>query len=92
MVLLISYDQEEYARPARYQAVDEIIHMYADDQNICRPLFSQWMVETDDPPLEWRERIQPVIDWNDNVLIVQMSNEYAGYLQDDAWNWLQARV
>jgi hypothetical protein len=70
--------------------VDEIIHMYADD--ICRPLFSQWLVDSDDPPLEWRERIQPVIDYNDNVLIVEMSSEYAGYLQDETWSWLQARV
>jgi hypothetical protein len=90
MVLLISYDQDHPGRPERHQAVDEIIAMYADDY--CRPLFTQWLVESDDPPLEWRERIQPVVDWNDNFLIVRLSDDYAGYLQDDAWTWLQTRV
>jgi hypothetical protein len=90
MVLLISYDQDNIGRPERFKAVDEIIAMYADD--VWRPLFSHWLVETDDSPVEWRDRIQPVIDWNDNVLIVRMTDDYAGYLQDDAWAWLQARV
>lgn len=90
IVLLISYDQEHRARPERCQAVHEVIAMHADD--MWRPLFSQWMVETDDSPDEWRERIQPVIDWNDNLLIARMTDEYAGYLHDDAWDWLRSRV
>ena len=90
IVLLISYDQEHPDRPERCQAVHEVIAMYADD--MCRPLYSQWMIETDEPPLEWRDRIQPVIDWDDNLLVVLMTDQYAGYLRDDAWNWLQSRV
>lgn len=90
MVLLISYDQDHAGRPERHQAVHEIIEMHA--QDFWRPLFSQWLVETDESALEWREHIQPVIDWNDNLLIVRLTDEYAGYLQDEAWAWLQSRV
>jgi hypothetical protein len=90
MVLLITYDQDHIVRPERHQAVHEIVQMYADDY--VRVMFTQWLVETDLPTTEWLEVVQSVIDFNDNILVTELSDDFAGFLHDDAWDWLRSRV
>lgn len=90
MILLVTYDSAESRRPTRWQAVHETIALHADD--FQRPLFSQWLVETDDPPDAWRDRLTPLMEPEDSLLVTHLTDEYAGYLPDEIWTWIELRL
>jgi hypothetical protein len=94
MVLLISYDLNGHERPSAYQAVKAVIEKNAIAS--IKPLFSQWLVETNANPSAWRDELQKVMDANDRLLIVRMhrgnGTEYAGWLDKTVWPWLEGRL
>jgi hypothetical protein len=90
MVLLISYDLNGHERPAAYQSVKKVIEDNA--LGVKKPLYSQWLVETNDSCSTWRERIRAVADNDDKILIVRVTHDYSGWLAKDIWPWLQSRI
>lgn len=90
MVLLISYDLTDGARPENYEAVRAVIEGSAISAE--RPLFSQWLVETDDDVSVWSQRLVGAISPNDRLLIVRITAPYQGWLPQETWNWLQQRL
>ena len=89
MVLLISYDLNRDERPTSYAAVRDVIERHA--RSAIRVLYSQWLVETYEDVHTWRERVRAVADANDLILVVEVQN-WSGWLQRDALNWLAQRV
>ncbi|WP_454560824.1 hypothetical protein [Mycobacterium haemophilum] len=56
-------------------------------------LDSTWVVDTYLTPTEANERLRTALDDSDSVLIVNITNDtYAGWLEQDAWNWLKTHV
>jgi hypothetical protein len=90
MVLLISYDLNGQERPASYAQLRQAIEQHAGSS--IRPLYSQWLVETNSSPRAWFNALEPLIDPNDRLLIVQVTNRsYWGYLDKAVFDWLAAR-
>lgn len=90
MVLLISYDLIGHERPAAYQRVKQAIEQNANAA--IKPLYSQWLVETNSSPQAWTSTLRGVMDDNDSLLIVQVTNHsYAGFLNRKIWDWLRQR-
>jgi hypothetical protein len=90
MVLLISYDLNGRERPSSYQRVREVIERNATAS--IKPLYSQWLVETNSSPTAWTNTLLSVMDLDDRLLIVQITNRsYAGFLDQAVWDWLNAR-
>jgi hypothetical protein len=89
VVHLISYDLNRHERPAAYADVRRIIEQNATAWR--RPLYSQWLVETSRSVTWWRDLLKEVIDEDDNLLVVRVT-EYEGWLSKDIWPWLRARV
>lgn len=90
MVLLISYDLNGHERPVAYEAVRQVIESAARD--FRRPLRSQWLVDTADSPDAWADRLYPVIDADDRLLICEVTSPNQGWLPNEIWIWLNARV
>jgi hypothetical protein len=90
MVLLISYDLNGHERPASYVAVKKAIEEGAID--FRRPLYSQWLVETEGSPSDWQQHLLKAMDANDRLFVCQVVRGYEGWLDKEIWTWLSARV
>lgn len=90
MVHLISYDLLSAERPAAYEDIRTLVETNA--KSFRKPLYSQWLVESDYTPKEWFELLDPVIDEGDRVLIVRVQSPYWGWLPKDIWDWLDRRL
>ena len=55
-------------------------------------LDSTWIIQTEQSPKQWYERLAPHLDKNDNVLVIEVKNNYWGWLPQKAWEWLAARL
>lgn len=92
MVLLISYDLMAPERPASYETIKAAIESGAISS--IRPLFSQWLVETTSDADTWTAHLRATgaIDPNDRLLIMPVVRPFQGWLPQEAWEWLNARV
>jgi hypothetical protein len=90
MVHLISYDLNGHERPQAYAGVKTFIEKHAISYR--RPLYSQWLVETNDSPEAWFNGLKTLIDSDDHILIVEMRTPYFGWLPKEVWTWLTPRV
>jgi hypothetical protein len=90
VVLLISYDLNNHERPSSYTAVRAVIERYAISAR--KPLYSQWLVETEDAPHTWSDRIRAVADEDDRWLVVRVQRPYQGWLPREIWEWLRPRL
>jgi hypothetical protein len=90
VVLMISYDLNRYERPSSYQAVRDAIKKNA--ISFQRPLYSQWLVETDGSVQAWSDVIAGVADQDDSWFVVKLLTPYQGWLPAEVWDWLRTRV
>lgn len=90
MVLLISYDLNKHERPEAYAAVKKVIE--ENSTSSIKPLYSQWLIDTQDSADTWSKRIQSVADENDYWLVVIVQRPYQGWLAQSIWDWLNART
>lgn len=55
-------------------------------------LESTWIVITDETTNEIWQRLEPHIDKNDYVLIIEVRDNVQGWLPKDAWDWIHKNV
>ncbi len=92
MVLLLSYDLVGRERPSSYERVREYIERHA--ISFERPLFSQWLIQTDASAAGWRKALidTGAIDDDDRLFICRVVGPYDGWLPRQCWDWLAARI
>lgn len=90
MVLLISYDLNGRERPSSYAAVKTAIERNA--ISFRKPLYSQWLVETNSGPDDWVAMLRQVMDSNDSLLVVRVRWPYQGWIAENIWTWLYPRA
>lgn len=90
MLILLSYDLNGHERPSAYEDVKELIVQHS--ISYCRPLNSQWLIETDETLSTWQDRVKQVADSNDRWLIMEVSRRRTGWLAKSAWAWLNERT
>lgn len=88
MVYLITYDlnKEGQDYEALYKAIKGCCYSW------YRFMKSAWFVDTSKSEEQIRDCLLPVMDQNDLLFITKVSKQYKGWLTDDVWNWLKARV
>lgn len=89
MIILLSYDLNNHERPEAYEDVKEMVIQNA--KSYKKPLFSQWLIETDDSIQTWHERMKEVADEDDYWFIVKVGTGRQGWLSKAVWEWLRAR-
>lgn len=88
MVILISY---KLARPGQdypdlYDAIKKISGIWWHHTTSC------WVIETSLSPKQVFERLNPLIDRNDDLIIFRLQEEWWGQLTElDNLTWLKAR-
>lgn len=50
------------------------------------------MVASQSSALTITEKLKPHIDSNDRLLIIKVTNEYSGWLTQEAWDWIKTHV
>jgi hypothetical protein len=55
-------------------------------------LDSTWLLYTAESADQIWQRLKPHIDKDDFILIIQVTNNKQGWLVQDAWDWMNARI
>lgn len=87
MMLLISYDLN---KPG--QSYDALYDEIKKARTWWHHLDSTWIISTSSSPQEWQRRLRQHMDDNDNLLVVEICNNYSGWLPKTAWKWLRSRT
>lgn len=87
MIYAISYDLNQPGQ--NYDELHEAIKS-------CGPwwhyLDSTWLVDTNLTAQAVWNKLSPHTDKNDNILIIGVSRDYAGWLPPKAWEWINSRA
>lgn len=85
-VYIISYDLN---RPG--QKYDELFKAIKSYGTWSHHLDSTWLIETSKSLNFISEHLLKHIDDNDNLLVIEVKNNYAGYMSTAFWTWLRKR-
>lgn len=55
-------------------------------------LESCWLLKTNSSPQQWFDKIQPHIDDDDFILIIEVQPTYQGLLPQKAWDWIHDNI
>ncbi|WP_333678626.1 hypothetical protein [Dyella sp.] len=84
-LMLIDYDLKAPGR--NYNALQEAIKA---SPGWWHYMESNWVVATNETVRDLQSKLNALIDANDRLLIVDISNcEVGGWLPRDAWDWLK---
>lgn len=86
MILLITYDLNKPGQ--NYDALYEEIKKAG---TWWHHLDSTWIINTEHTPTDWQKRLQKHVDENDGLLIIEVCDNYQGWLPEKAWKWLNER-
>ena len=82
-MLLISYDLNNPGQ--NYSALHNEIKKAG---TWWHHLDSTWIISTNSSPNEWTERLRKHMDDNDYLLVIEVCENYNGWLPKKAWEWL----
>lgn len=87
MIYAINYDLK---RPGQnYAALHDAIKGLGDWWHY---LGSTWLVDTHLTAAGVWNRLAPHVDPNDHILVIGVTRDAAGWLPQEAWNWINARA
>jgi hypothetical protein len=90
LLLLISYDLTTRDRPPDYEALENAIKESAIES--LHPLYSQWLVQTNEDVETWGKRLTPLMKSQDRLLIVRIQGPVNGWLPKAHWEWINTRA
>ena len=83
MILLITYDTVDKTKD-----LSELETAVKQTGTWWHHISNVWMVQTDEDPNVWSERIKSLLGPSANVLVIRVSKNYQGWLPKTAWDWL----
>lgn len=87
MILLITYDlkgQKDYS--GFYEVLKSASTWW-------HYLDSTWLVKTEDTPTMWLNKLKPHIhEVSDSLFIVEINNNYQGWLPEKAYEWIRQNI
>lgn len=86
-VYCVSYDLR--GDPAEYSGLYNVL---TSAKHWWHYLESTWIVVFDDAVKELREKLDPHLNDGDRLLIISVGPDYAGWLPDEAWDWIKRNV
>lgn len=58
----------------------------------CHPLDSTWLISTRETAQQLSDRLRRHLDNNDTLLVIGVTKEYAGWLQQTTWDWMRQHI
>lgn len=86
-VYLVTYDLKNPGRDyvALYEAIKRSGKWW-------HYLDSTWLVATNESATQVYNRLSQYIDKNDFIFVIRVTNEYSGWLPQDAWDWIRHEI
>lgn len=86
-VYCVSYDLNKSGQD--YSGLYDALKSYNDWWHY---LDSTWLVETNQSAYQVFSKLQPHIDKNDTLLIIEVTANYSGWFSEEAWEWIRRNV
>jgi len=83
MILLITYDKKNFLKN-----YDSFYNTIKTANSWWHHLNNTWLIKTDEDPTYWYNLLAPHILANDRLLIIEVKPNYQGWLNEDAWKWI----
>lgn len=58
----------------------------------AHPLDSTWLISTSESAQQLTNRLRSHLDNNDTLLVIKVTSDYAGWLNQEQWNWLRNNI
>jgi hypothetical protein len=85
---MITYDLN-----AEGQKYDKVIQAIKDSSDAwCTYWKSSYLIKSDLTPNQIQEKIKPNLDSNDRLLIIEVKNNYQGWLSEEQWEWIKNNI
>jgi hypothetical protein len=86
-VYLITYDLKSPSRD--YTSLKEAIKR---SPNWWHHIGTTWLIKTSETPSQIWSRLAQHVAKTDNVLIIEVTKQYSGWLPQKAWNWINKHL
>ncbi|GMM87070.1 hypothetical protein [Vibrio fortis] len=83
----VSYDLNKSGK--NYEALYEEIKS---SPGWCHALDSTWFVSSPEDANQLSERLRKRLDEDDDLLVITVSSDYAGWLASHTWDWIGKHV
>lgn len=87
---MITYDLN--AEGQKYDQVHQAIKDSSSYNAWCSYWKSSWLIKSNLTPSEIQQRIQPHLDANDRLIVIEVKDSYSGWLTDDQWKYIRERI
>lgn len=55
-------------------------------------LTSTWLIYTSESSQQLSDRLRAHLDDNDNLMVIRVTANYAGWLPEEAWEWMREHI
>jgi hypothetical protein len=86
-VYMVSYDLNKPGQD--YKGLYEELK---NSSNWWHYLDSTWLIYTSESAHKLFDRLSPHLDKGDRILVIRVTNEYQGWLTEEAWQWIRQYV
>jgi hypothetical protein len=87
MVYNISYDLKKEGQ--KYEELHKAIKGASNNDTWMHYLESTWIIKSYLSSTQIYEKLEPFIDSNDRIIIMEVTKNYYGFLPKDAWPYLK---
>lgn len=87
---MITYDLN--ATGQKYDQVIQAIKDSSWNSAWCSYWKSSWLIKSNLTVSEIQQKIKPFLDNNDRLFVVEVNNNYSGWLTDDEWKYIRERI
>lgn len=89
MVYVVTYDLNKNGQ--KYEELYALLKTY--DYIRDSGLDSVWFISTAKSAIQLSDHIRMVMDDNDRLIVTKMNRfEYNGWMDEDIWKWIDARI
>ncbi|MDN3412952.1 MULTISPECIES: hypothetical protein [unclassified Pseudoalteromonas] len=86
-VFCVTYDLNKSGQ--NYSALYDEIKL---SSGWCHALDSVWLISTTENAKQLSDRLRKKIDDNDDLLVIKVTRDYAGWLDKATWDWINKHV
>lgn len=85
-VYVVTYDLR--APNKNYDGLIKLIESYTDRKKF---LLSAYFINTIETSTQIFNKLSPALDGNDHLIVMKITSDYYGRLEQSVWDWLKAR-
>lgn len=87
---MITYDLN--SKGQKYEQVIETIKESSLNNSWCSFWKSSWLIKSNLSPNEIVNKLEPYLDGNDRLLVVEVKNNMQGWLAEEDWKYIRENI